>query len=80
MKAGKGHLYEGGIRVPLFIKWSDELKPKVDKKDELDKALEHLKYHRFLLVRLGYHIVYSMVWMFWVISSVFSMVVAFLSA
>ena len=32
LKAGKGHLYEGGIRVPLFIKWSDELKPKVDKK------------------------------------------------
>jgi arylsulfatase A-like enzyme len=32
LKAGKGHLYEGGIRVPLFIKWSNELKPKVDDK------------------------------------------------
>lgn len=30
LKAGKGHLYEGGIRVPLFIKWSKELKPKID--------------------------------------------------
>ena len=30
LKAGKGHLYEGGIKVPLFIKWSDKLKPHVD--------------------------------------------------
>ncbi|WP_452224022.1 sulfatase [Lacinutrix chionoecetis] len=30
LKAGKGWLYEGGIRVPLFIKWTDELKPRVD--------------------------------------------------
>lgn len=30
LKAGKGHLYEGGIRVPLFVKWSDKLKPRVD--------------------------------------------------
>ena len=32
LKAGKGHLYEGGIRVPLFVKWSNELKPRVDAK------------------------------------------------
>ncbi|MEW4922696.1 sulfatase [Algibacter sp. 2305UL17-15] len=32
LKAGKGHLYEGGIRVPLFIKWPKELKPKKDEK------------------------------------------------
>ncbi len=31
LKAGKGHLYEGGIRVPLFIKWDDHLKPHTDK-------------------------------------------------
>ena len=30
LKAGKGHLYEGGIRVPLFIKWANNLKPKVE--------------------------------------------------
>ncbi len=30
LKAGKGHLYEGGIRVPLFIKWDNHLKPRVD--------------------------------------------------
>jgi arylsulfatase A-like enzyme len=30
LKAGKGHLYEGGIRVPLFIKWNKHLKPHVD--------------------------------------------------
>lgn len=30
LKAGKGHLYEGGIRVPLFIKWTNEFTPKVD--------------------------------------------------
>lgn len=32
LKAGKGHLYEGGIRVPLFIKWNKNLKPHVDTK------------------------------------------------
>ncbi|WP_159949397.1 sulfatase [Polaribacter septentrionalilitoris] len=32
LKAGKGHLYEGGIRVPLFIKWSAALKPRQDTK------------------------------------------------
>jgi arylsulfatase A-like enzyme len=30
LKAGKGHLYEGGIRVPLFVKWSNQLDPRVD--------------------------------------------------
>ncbi|MDC1226149.1 sulfatase [Algibacter sp.] len=30
LKAGKGHLYEGGIRVPLFVKWNDHLKPRID--------------------------------------------------
>ena len=32
LKAGKGWLYEGGIRVPLFIKWSAQLQPKIDDK------------------------------------------------
>jgi arylsulfatase A-like enzyme len=32
LKAGKGHLYEGGIRVPLFIKWADKLQPHQDNK------------------------------------------------
>lgn len=32
LKAGKGHLYEGGIRVPLFIKWNAHLQPHVDDK------------------------------------------------
>lgn len=30
LRAGKGHLYEGGIRVPLFIKWPDKIKPMID--------------------------------------------------
>ncbi|QOD61977.1 sulfatase [Polaribacter haliotis] len=30
LKAGKGHLYEGGIRVPLFVKWTDKIAPKQD--------------------------------------------------
>ena len=30
LKAGKGHLYEGGIRVPLFVKWDGKLKPHTD--------------------------------------------------
>lgn len=32
LKAGKGWLYEGGIRVPLFIKWSHHIKPRLDDK------------------------------------------------
>ena len=31
LKAGKGHLYEGGIRVPLFIKWAGKFKPRREK-------------------------------------------------
>lgn len=53
---------------------------KLDRKDELEKSLEHLKNHRFLVVRVCFSIIYSTVWLFWVISGVFSMVVAFLSA
>jgi len=30
LRAGKGWLYEGGIRVPLFIKWPKKLTPRVD--------------------------------------------------
>ncbi len=30
LKAGKGWLYEGGIRVPLFVKWANKLTPRVD--------------------------------------------------
>ncbi len=30
LKAGKGWLYEGGIRVPLFIKWANQLTPRKD--------------------------------------------------
>lgn len=30
LKAGKGWMYEGGIRVPLFVKWAKELKPRID--------------------------------------------------
>ena len=28
LRAGKGWLYDGGIRVPLFVKWKDHLKPR----------------------------------------------------
>lgn len=31
LRAGKGHLYEGGIRVPLFIKWPSKIKSHKDK-------------------------------------------------
>lgn len=30
LRAGKGHLYEGGIRIPLFIKWDDRIEPAHD--------------------------------------------------
>ncbi|MFK7949813.1 MAG: sulfatase [Saprospiraceae bacterium] len=33
LRAGKGWLYEGGIRVPLIMRWSNEIKPKVDDKN-----------------------------------------------
>jgi len=32
LKAGKGHLYEGGIRIPFFVKWKNQIKPGVDNK------------------------------------------------
>jgi len=50
------------------------------KKDDLEESLEYFKNHRYLLVRMCFHIIYSTVWVFWIISSVFSMIVAFLSA
>lgn len=30
LRAGKGHLYEGGIKVPLFMKWNKIFKPHTD--------------------------------------------------
>lgn len=30
LRAGKGWLYEGGIKVPLFIKWPNKITPKVE--------------------------------------------------
>lgn len=32
LRAGKGWLYDGGIKVPLFVKWANELQPKEDAK------------------------------------------------
>jgi len=32
LRAGKGWLYDGGIKVPLFVKWQDNFKPKKDEK------------------------------------------------
>jgi len=32
LRAGKGWLYDGGIKVPLFVRWKDHLKPHEDKK------------------------------------------------
>jgi arylsulfatase A-like enzyme len=29
LRAGKGHIYEGGIRVPLVVRWPSALKPRV---------------------------------------------------
>jgi arylsulfatase A-like enzyme len=31
LRAGKGWLYDGGIKVPLFVKWNNHLKPHEDK-------------------------------------------------
>lgn len=33
LKAGKGHLYEGGIRVPLILHWKKKIRPQVDDKN-----------------------------------------------
>lgn len=33
LRAGKGWLYEGGIRVPLIIRWHNNIKPQVDDKN-----------------------------------------------
>lgn len=30
LRAGKGHLYEGGVRVPLFIKWDQKIKAGIE--------------------------------------------------
>lgn len=32
LRAGKGWLYDGGIKVPLFVKWHKEFKPRVENK------------------------------------------------
>jgi arylsulfatase A-like enzyme len=32
LRAGKGWLYDGGIKVPLFVKWANNFQPKVDNK------------------------------------------------
>ena len=31
LRAGKGWLYDGGIKVPLFVKWNKHLQPREDK-------------------------------------------------
>ncbi|GJM33950.1 MAG: sulfatase [Saprospiraceae bacterium] len=33
LRAGKGHLYEGGIRVPLILHWEGKIAPGVDEKN-----------------------------------------------
>lgn len=30
LRAGKGWLYDGGIKVPLFVKWNNKFQPKTD--------------------------------------------------
>lgn len=32
LRAGKGWLYDGGIKVPLFVKWHNKFKPRVENK------------------------------------------------
>lgn len=32
LRAGKGWLYDGGIKVPLFVKWHKKFKPRVENK------------------------------------------------
>lgn len=32
LRAGKGWLYDGGIKVPLFVKWKNHFQPKKDQK------------------------------------------------
>ena len=32
LRAGKGWLYDGGIKVPLFVKWNHHFQPKEDNK------------------------------------------------
>lgn len=32
LRAGKGWLYDGGIKVPLFVKWDSQFQPKEDNK------------------------------------------------
>ena len=32
LRAGKGWLYDGGIKVPLFVKWQNRFKPRVEDK------------------------------------------------
>lgn len=32
LRAGKGWLYDGGIKVPLFVKWNNQFKPREDNK------------------------------------------------
>jgi len=48
LRAGKGHNYEGGIRVPMFVKW-----PGVTKKSETDSYITGTDYYPTLVEMVG---------------------------
>lgn len=49
LRAGKGHMYEGGIRVPVIVRWPGQTKPGA----QLDFPMTGMDYYPSILEMLG---------------------------
>ncbi|MEX0321344.1 MAG: sulfatase [Puniceicoccaceae bacterium] len=50
LRAGKGHMYEGGIRVPVIVRWPGNTKPG----SKLDFPMTGMDYYPTILEMLGF--------------------------
>lgn len=50
LRAGKGHIYEGGIKVPVFVRWPGV----VDKKSKTESIITGMDYYPSILEMCGF--------------------------